>query len=144
LKRNFVGTTNSIGQSVLPDICSSALQATSILAETKDSAEKAKETDAFLKLYWGSMNLIEIQQGVEHILEQLTKGDDLSALRNSDVWASRIEASMVRFGRGLGVVKGELPFYCTSLCCLARAVRDECNAYLKMSAPEPCTGTGVQ
>jgi hypothetical protein len=79
--------------------------------------------DRFWELYFAPMYIIELHQ---------TKKQG----------SSSIERAMVEFGDRIEAMlrdRERLPY--SSMCRHARAVRDECVNYLKMSAPEspPCS-----
>ncbi|MGZ8444871.1 MAG: hypothetical protein ACXWXZ_15855, partial [Candidatus Binatia bacterium] len=74
------------------------------------------------ELYYGPMYIVELHQA-----------------KNSS-GTSAIETSMVMFGRQLKAAEAASePLPHKSLCLDSKAVRDECVAYLKVAAREPCT-----
>jgi hypothetical protein len=111
---------NPAGRHVMEKICLEAIQVTTTLATTSDLNEFARARDRFWELYYGPMYIIEIHQ---------TKKAGRSA----------IEASMVLFGERLNEIESASdPLPHKSACLHAKQVRDECVAYLKMPAVEPC------
>jgi hypothetical protein len=110
--------TNPAGRRAMEKICAEAINVTSTLATTSDGNQLADSLGRFWELYYGPMYIIEIHQTKK-------EGRD-----------SEIELSMVDFGRAIEKATEPLPL--SSLCPRAKAVRDNCIAYLKVAAPEPC------
>jgi hypothetical protein len=116
-------SSNPAGHRAMEKICLEAIQVTSVLATTSDESENKLAMDRFWELYFGPMYIVETHQA-----------------KNSPTGHSQIESSMVNFGnrRGETIATSDL-LPQKSLCSSAKDVRDKCIAYLKVSAPEPCT-----
>ena len=99
-----------------------AITVTSTLATTSDEGERKRSRERFWELYYGPMYIVEIHQA-----------------KKSGIGHSKIEEAMVMIGRRLQVADGSgEPLPHSSLCPLANAVRDECIAYLNVTAPRAC------
>ncbi|MGZ8484693.1 MAG: toll/interleukin-1 receptor domain-containing protein [Candidatus Binatia bacterium] len=110
------------GIRAMEKICLEAIQVTSVLATTSDKSTHEQSRDRFWELYYGPMYIVELHQA-----------------KNSS-GTSAIETSMVMFGRQLKAAEAATePLPHKSLCLDSKAVRDECVAYLKVAAREPCT-----
>jgi hypothetical protein len=110
------------GIRAMEKICLEAIQVTSALATTFDKSTHEQSRDRFWELYYGPMYIVELHQA-----------------KNSS-GTSAIETSMVMFGRQLKAAEAASePLPHKSLCLDSKAVRDECVAYLKVAAREPCT-----
>ena len=109
---------NPAGRSAMEKICEEAIKVTSTLATTSDKSKLDSSLSRFWELYYGPMYIIEIHQAKK-------------------LGQSEIESSMVTFGSAIEKATEPLPH--SSLCPYAKAVRDNCIAYLKVTAPEPCS-----
>lgn len=120
----FVNLVSSdpAGHRAMTKICREAIEATSALATTLDPEMKKEMKERFWELYFGPMYIVELHQR-----------------KTSDRDSSPIEAAMVQYGVKLkSVEQGGAPLPHSSLCPLARTVRNECANYLDLAAPEPC------
>lgn len=115
-------SSNPAGLRVMGKTCLEAIAVTSTLATTSDEGERKRSRERFWELYYGPMYIVEIHQA-----------------KKSGIGHSKIEEAMVMIGRRLQVAEesGE-PLPHSSLCPLANAVRDECIAYLNVTAPRAC------
>jgi hypothetical protein len=116
-------SVNPAGQRAMQKICQEAIDVTSALVATTSAERSRQMQDRFWELYFAPMYIIELHQ---------TKKQG----------SSSIERAMVEFGDRIEAMlrdRERLPY--SSMCRHARAVRDECVNYLKMSAPEspPCS-----
>ena len=115
-------SSNPAGERAMKKICTQAIEVTTRLATTsvKDVARQAQ--DRFWELYFGPMYIVELHQR-----------------KTSNIDNSAIESAMVRYGRLLEeLVRVDASLPHSSLCSMARDVRDECNRYLNLSVGEPC------
>jgi TIR domain len=111
-------SSNDAGKRAMDKICLEAVAVTSGLAKSLDASAIEAARDRFLELYYAPMYIVETHQ------RKYTGG-------------SKIETAMFNFGETLKAA-GDQAVPNPALCPLAKAVRDECVAYLNISAPEPC------